>query len=136
MDELSGSAAVDAYISRFSPETQAILRSIRDAVREAAPEASEKISYQMPTFFYYGNLVHFAAFEKHIGFYPTPSGIETFSKELSAYKTSKGAVQFPIEKPVPLELIREITAFRVRENAQAEAAKRAARPPHSPISPI
>lgn len=109
-------ATIDDYIAQFLPEIQEILQSLRNVIREAAPEASEKISWQMPTFFLNGNLVHFAAFKKHIGFYPAPSGIETFKDKLVGYKTSKGAVQFPIDKPLPFDLIREIVAFRVKEN--------------------
>jgi uncharacterized protein YdhG (YjbR/CyaY superfamily) len=86
------------------------------AIREAAPEAVDAISYQIPTFKLNGNLVHFAAFKNHIGFYPTPSGIEAFKKELSLYKGAKGSVQFPIDKPVPYDLVRKIVLFRVKEN--------------------
>ena len=89
---------------------------MRQTIREAAPEAIETISYQMPTFKLNGNLVHFAAFKNHIGFYPTPSGIEQFKKELSPYKGSKGAVQFPLDKPAPFDLVKKIVIFRVKEN--------------------
>ncbi|MHB8128365.1 MAG: iron chaperone [Mobilitalea sp.] len=108
--------SIDTYISQFSPEVQEILKEIRKVIKEAAPEAEEKISWQMPTFVLYGNLVHFAAFKNHIGFYPAPSGIDTFKNELSGYKGAKGSVQFPIERPMPYELIREIVKFRVAEN--------------------
>ncbi|MBY9078598.1 DUF1801 domain-containing protein [Paenibacillus sp. HN-1] len=110
--------SIDEYIAGYPPEIQNLLQSVRQAIREAAPEAKEKISYRMPTFFLHGNLVHFAAFNRHIGFYPAPSGIEAFEQELSAYKSSKGAVQFPLDQPIPYELIRKITAFRVRENRE------------------
>lgn len=108
--------SIDAYISGFSLEVQEILNTLRKVIKEAAPEAEEKISYQMPTFALHGNLVHFAAYPKHIGFYPTPSGINAFKDELSGYKGAKGSVQFPIDKPMPYELISKIVTFRVSEN--------------------
>jgi uncharacterized protein YdhG (YjbR/CyaY superfamily) len=89
---------------------------LRTTIKSAAPGAEEKISYQMPTFALKGNLVHFAAHKKHIGFYPTPSGIQAFKEELSIYETSKGAIRFPIDKPLPLDLISKIVKFRVNEN--------------------
>ena len=107
---------IDEYIATFSPEIQSILRNIREIVRELAPEATEKISYQMPTFYLNGNLVHFAAFKKHIGFYPTPSGIEAFQEELSKYKGAKGSVQFPLNQPIPYDLIRKMVIYRLEEN--------------------
>jgi uncharacterized protein YdhG (YjbR/CyaY superfamily) len=94
---------------------------VRTTIKAAAPNAKEKISYQMPTFDLNGNLVHFAAFKNHIGFYPTPSGIEKFKKELSVYEGAKGSVKFPLDKPIPYALIRKIVLFRVKENlAKAE----------------
>lgn len=117
-DQTNQPASIDAYIERFPEDIQVILRQIRAVIRGAAPEAVEKISYQMPTFYFHGNLVHFAAQKHHIGFYPAPSGIAQFSKELSAYKTSKGAAQFPLDQPIPYDLIRRITAFRYQENQQ------------------
>jgi len=108
---------IDEYIAQFPPEIQEKLSEIRAVIRTAAPSASEKISYQMPTFYYNGNLVHFAAFKRHIGFYPAPSGIEQFEEALSKYKTSKGAAQFPLDEPIPFELIRNITAYRYQENS-------------------
>lgn len=110
--------SIDEYIAGYPPDLQKLLQSVRQAIRDAAPEAEEKISYRMPTFFFHGNLVHFAAFNRHIGFYPAPSGIEAFKQELSAYKSSKGAVQFPLDQTIPYELIRKITAYRVRENRE------------------
>ena len=107
---------IDEYISECPEEVRPVLQKIRSVIKEAAPQASEKISYQMPTFYLNGNLVHFAAHQNHIGFYPTPSGIEAFSDELSIYKSSKGAVQFPLDQPMPYELIGKITRFRVAEN--------------------
>jgi uncharacterized protein YdhG (YjbR/CyaY superfamily) len=115
--------SIDEYILRFSPEVQEILNSIRGVIKEAAPDAVEKISYQMPTFALHGNLVHFAAFKNHIGFYPAPSGIEAFKEELSQYKGAKGSVQFPIEKPIPYELISKIVKFRVAENIKQAEGK-------------
>ncbi len=106
---------IDEYINNFPAKVQSVLQEMRQAIREAAPGATEAISYQMPTFKLKGNLVHFAAFKKHIGFYPAPSGIERFKDELSPYKWSKGAVQFPLDKPLPLELVKKMVAFRVRE---------------------
>lgn len=115
--------SIDAYISGFSLEVQEILNTLRKVIKEAAPEAEEKISYQMPTFALHGNLVHFAAYPKHIGFYPTPSGINAFKDELSGYKGAKGSVQFPIDKPMPYELISKIVTFRVAENLKKVEAK-------------
>jgi uncharacterized protein YdhG (YjbR/CyaY superfamily) len=107
---------IDEYILEFPPEIQKILQEIRATIRAAAPQATEAISYQMPTFKLHGNLVHFAAFKSHIGFYPVPSGIEAFKEELSQYKGAKGSVQFPLGKPMPLDLISRIVKFRVTEN--------------------
>lgn len=107
---------IDEYIATFPPEIQSILSNIRKIVRELAPEATEKISYQMPTYYLHGNLVHFAAFQKHIGFYPTPSGIEAFQEELSKYKGAKGSVQFPLNQPIPYDLIRRIVIYRLEES--------------------
>ena len=114
---------IDEYISQFPDDIQVILQKIRSIIKEAAPEASEKISYQMPTFYLHGNLVHFAAFKSHIGFYPVPSGIEKFKEELSQYKGAKGSVQFPLNKPIPFDLIRRITLFRVEENTNLAKTK-------------
>ena len=108
--------SIDDYISKFPPEIQEILEMIRKVIKESAPDAEEKISYQMPTFALHGNLVYFAAYKNHIGFYPTSSGIDAFKHELSGYKVSKGTVQFPIGKPLPYELIRKIVKFRADEN--------------------
>lgn len=119
----AGFTSIDEYIATFPEEIQTILKKMHATIKVAAPDAEEKISYQMPTFSLRGNLVHFAAFKKHIGFYPTPSGIEKFKNELSAYKSSKGAVQFPIDQPIPYELVRKIVTFRVRENLKKADAK-------------
>jgi len=106
---------IDAYMDGFPTETQALLRRMRELIRTEAPEATEKISYGMPTFFLRGNLVHFAAYAGHIGFYPTPSGIDAFAAELEPYKHAKGSVQFPLDRPLPEDLIRRIVRFRVAE---------------------
>lgn len=115
--------SIDEYISQFPPEIQEILQTLRKVIKEAAPEAEEKISYQMPAFYLQGNLVYFATHKNHIGFYPTASGIAAFQHKFSEYKSSKGAVQFPIGKPLPYELIREIVNFRVAENKQKAERK-------------
>ncbi len=107
---------IDAYIRRFPEDVQERLESVRRAIREAAPMADEAIAYQIPTFKLNGNLVHFAAFKRHIGFYPTPSGMAAFEKELARYKSSKGTVQFPMDQPIPLALIKRIVAYRVKES--------------------
>lgn len=112
----TGYASIDEYIASFPEETRVKLEQMRGTIKAAAPEAQEKISYQMPTFYLHGNLVHFAAHASHIGFYPTPSGIEAFKDKLTIYKSSKGAVQFPADEPLPLDLVSEIVRFRVGEN--------------------
>jgi uncharacterized protein YdhG (YjbR/CyaY superfamily) len=114
---------IDEYIAGFPPNVQRILREIRSLIRTAAPDAEEAIKYRMPTFVLNGNLVHFAAFEKHIGFYPTPSGIKAFKDELSAYHNGKGSVQFPLDRAVPFSLIRKIVKFRVKETREQLAPK-------------
>ena len=115
---------MDEYIAGFPQDVQAILEKIRATIRKAAPGAEETISYQMPTFKLKGNLVHFAAFKKHIGFYPTSSGIEKFKHELAAYKSAKGSVQFPFDRPIPYGLIGKMVKFRVKENLAKAKAKR------------
>ena len=107
---------IDEYISSFPEHIQEKLKEIREAIREQAPQAQEKISYRMPTFYLNGNLVHFAAHSRHIGFYPTPTGIDFFKDELAKYKSSKGAVQFSMDEPLPIGLIKKIVKFRVEEN--------------------
>ncbi len=116
MEAKSNITTIDAYIQSFPEEIQVILTKMRTTILAAAPEATEKISYQMPTFYLKGNLVHFAAAKKHLGFYPAPSGISAFITELKDYKTSKGAIQFPYNKPIPYDLITKIVAYRVKEN--------------------
>lgn len=115
---------IDEYIAQFPENIREILTHIRGIIRQAAPEASEAIKYMMPTFVFNGNLVHFAAQKKHIGFYPSPSGIEQFKNEFTPYKWSKGAVQFPIDQPIPYDLIRRITEFRVSENQEKGQQKK------------
>jgi uncharacterized protein YdhG (YjbR/CyaY superfamily) len=109
---------IDEYIVAFPEDIQKKLREMHKAIRAAAPDATEKISYQMPTFFLNGNLVHFAAFKNHIGFYPTASGVAHFTTELASYQTSKGAIQFPLDQPIPFDLVTRIVQFRVMENLQ------------------
>jgi uncharacterized protein YdhG (YjbR/CyaY superfamily) len=107
---------IDDYINAYPEDVQAILKKMRETIRKAAPEAEEAISYRIPTFRLNGNLVHFAAFKDHVSFFPTPRGILAFKKELSPYKVSKGTVQFPLDKPIPYELVRKITLFRRKQN--------------------
>lgn len=115
---------IDNYIAGFPKDTQKLLKQIRATIKNAAPGAEETINYGIPTLTLKGNLVHFAAFKNHIGFYPTPTGIETFKKELAAYQGAKGSVQFPLDKPLPLELITKIVKFRVKENLDKAEAKK------------
>jgi uncharacterized protein YdhG (YjbR/CyaY superfamily) len=117
MEAKTAANGIDDYISAFPAEVQALLRKVRAAIRKAAPDAAETIKYGIPTFTLNGNLVHFAAFKNHIGFYPAPSGIAKFAKELSAYKSAKGSVQFPLDQPIPYALIAKIVEFRVRESS-------------------
>jgi len=122
-----GFGSTDEYIAMFPDDIQKTLEGLRAAIKAAAPGAEEKISYQMPAFALKGNLVYFAAFKNHIGFYPTSSGTEAFKKELSIYEGSKGTVRFPIDKPLPLKLISRIVKFRVAENlkkAEIKSGKR------------
>jgi uncharacterized protein YdhG (YjbR/CyaY superfamily) len=107
---------IDEYIAQCPEDVQPILAKVRAVIKESAPGAVEKISYQMPAFYLKGNLVYFGAHKNHIGFYPTGSGIEAFKEELSDYKWSKGAVQFPLDQPIPYDLISRIVKFRVAQN--------------------
>ncbi len=111
----STSNVIDEYIAQFPEDVQKILQKVRKTIRNVAPDAQEKINYGIPTFTLNGNLVHFAGFKSHIGFYPTPSGIEKFKKELSKYEGAKGSVKFALVQPIPFDLIKEITEFRVKE---------------------
>ena len=114
---------IDEYIAGFPDEMKTRLQAIRSTIRKAAPEADETINYAIPTFTLNGNLVHFAGFKNHIGFYPAPSGIEAFRKELSVYEGAKGSVQFPLDKALPLALVTKIVKFRVKENLDKASAK-------------
>lgn len=114
---------VDEYISGFPEETQKLLEQVRATIKKTVPEAEEIISYQMPAYKYHGVLVYFGGYKNHLGFYPTPAGIENFKEELSKYKSSKGAVQFPLNEPMPLKLITKIVAFRAKENLMQEEMK-------------
>jgi uncharacterized protein YdhG (YjbR/CyaY superfamily) len=108
---------IDEYIKTFPEDVQTILKKVRQTIRKAAPDAVEAISYQMPTFKLNGrNLVHFAGWARHIGFYPTPSGTAAFQKELASYKAAKGSAQFPLDKPIPYDLVKKIVIFRVQES--------------------
>ncbi len=118
---------IDDYIKSFPEDVQLLLVQVRETIKKMAPNATEDIKYGMPTFILNGNLVHFAAFKNHIGFYPVPTGIEAFKAELSMYKMGKGSVQFPIDEPMPLKLIEKIVAFRVSEN-EAKATKKKSTP--------
>ena len=113
---------IDEYISAFPKDVQDRLKQVRRTIRKAAPDAEEAIRYGIPTFRLNGNLVHFAAFKNHIGFYPAPAGIEKFKKELSAYEGAKGSVRFPLDKAVPFALISKIVKFRVQDNLERARA--------------
>jgi uncharacterized protein YdhG (YjbR/CyaY superfamily) len=115
---------VDEYIMGFDPAIQKTLRELRDLIKSEAPEATEKISYGMPTFYLKGNLVHFAAFKNHYGFFPTPSGILAFEEELVPYRSGKGTLRFPFNRPVPWDILKKIIRYRVEENLQKAACKK------------
>lgn len=114
---------VDEYFSTFPAGTKRLLKELQKTIKQAAPQAEELISYNMPAYKLNGMLVYYAAYKNHIGFYPTPSGIEAFKKELAGYEGAKGSVQFPTDKPMPFDLITKIVKFRVKENLEAEKAK-------------
>ena len=122
-------ADIDSYIAEFSPDVRARLKKVRATIREAAPDAIEKISYRMPAFALRGSLVWFAAFENHIGLYPGASGVSKFARRLGSFDYAKGSVQFPHDRPIPFSLIADIVAFRVAENL--ERAAKAAKPPRT-----
>lgn len=122
MTARSTTGGIDAYIAGFPAATQEALETMRALIQEAAPEATETISYAIPTFDLKGrHLAHFAGYARHIGFYPVPTGIEAFKEELAAFKTGKGSVQFPLDQPLPADLIRRIVAFRLQELAGRDA---------------
>ena len=107
---------IDEYIASFPENIQSTLKEIRQAIRETAPQAEETISYQMPAFRLNGILVYFAAFKNHIGFFPTSSGVETFKKELVVFEVSRGTIRFPLENPIPIDLVKRIVSYRVKVN--------------------
>jgi len=115
---------IDEYISNFPEDIREILQQLRVTIQEAAPNAVEKIRYQMPTFALAGNLIHFAAYKNHIGLYPTPSGVKSFEKQLSVYKSGKGSIQLPLDQPIPYALVTKIVKYRVKENVSALAARK------------
>ena len=115
---------IDRYIAGFPPDVRGKLTRLRAAIRRAAPQAKEAIKYQMPTFTQHGNLVHFAAYKNHIGFYPAPRAIEQFRDELARYQGSKGAIRFPLDRPLPLGLIGRIVKFRVQQDRDGAAARK------------
>jgi uncharacterized protein YdhG (YjbR/CyaY superfamily) len=118
-------STIDEYVKTFPTNIQNILEKMRHVIKEAAPEAVEAISYRMPTFKLDGkNLVYFAAFKNHVGFYPIPSGIEAYKKELSPYKQGRGSVQFPLDKPIPYDLVEKIAKYRVKENRERDRLHR------------
>jgi uncharacterized protein YdhG (YjbR/CyaY superfamily) len=115
--------SIDEYIAAFPKETQKLLEAVRATIRKAAPKAEETIKYGIPTFMLGGNLVHFGGYKSHIGFYPAPRAIEAFKKELSVYKGAKGSIQFPLDQPLPLNLINRIVKFRVKQNLEKTKTK-------------
>jgi uncharacterized protein YdhG (YjbR/CyaY superfamily) len=115
---------IDEYIAGFDPKIQMTLNKLRNFIKSEVPEATEKISYGMPTFYLNGNLVHFAAFKDHYGFFPSPSGIDEFEKELSSYRSGKGTLRFPLDKPIPWEIIKKVIQFRVKENVDKTKTKK------------
>lgn len=117
--------SVKEYVAGFPKETQTVLNEVRSAITKAAPDAEEKISYGMPAYHLHGKpLVYFGGYEKHVGFYATPTGHEAFEKELSVYKQGKGSVQFPLDKPMPISLITKIVKFRAKENLEKVKSKK------------
>jgi uncharacterized protein YdhG (YjbR/CyaY superfamily) len=124
MGQMTGKAKdIDEYIAGFDPEIQKTLKKLRDFVKSEVPEASEKISYGMPTFYLKGNLVHFAAFKDHYGFFPGPSGIDEFEKELIPYRCGKGTLRFPFNKQIPWDILKKVIQYRVEENLKKAKEK-------------
>lgn len=121
---MAAPTTIDQYIAAFPESTQALLQQVRETIRKAAPDAEECISYGIPTFKLNGNLVHFAGYKNHIGFYPGADGIAAFAKDISAYKSAKGSVQFPIDKKIPLALIARIVRYRVKQNITKQQKKK------------
>lgn len=124
MQRTQATTTIDEYIAGFPDDIQKLLQTMRTTIRKAAPQAEEAIKYAIPTFVLNGNLVHFAAFKNHIGFYPAPRGIEAFKKELAKYEGSKGTIKFPLDKPLPVGLIGKIVKFRVQDNLKKAKAKK------------
>ncbi len=124
MNTKSDFKTIDAYIRTFPNDVQVLLQQLRETIQKAAPQAEEAISYQMPTYKLEGNLVHFAAYKNHIGFYPAPTGLKAFENEIAKYKHSKGAVQFPLDKPLPVGLITKIVKYRVKKNLEKVKVKK------------
>ena len=120
MKNQPGYSTIDEYIGMYPADIRKRLNTLKQLIKKLVPDAIEKIAYRMPTFYLNGNLVHFAAHAEHIGFYPTSSGVTKFKRELSKYVTSKGAIQFPMDEPLPIELIKKIVKFRVEENRSKE----------------
>jgi uncharacterized protein YdhG (YjbR/CyaY superfamily) len=117
MANRSTASSIDEYIAEFPPETRKVLEELRALIKASAPGGTEKISYAIPTLYLNGNLVHFAGYDKHVGFYPGASGILAFKEDLKVYKSAKGSVQFPLGQPLPTDLIRRMVEFRVAENS-------------------
>lgn len=118
-------ATIDRYIAAFPKDVQKMMQQIRETIKKTAPEAEEKISYAMPAFTLKGqDLVYFAGYENHIGFYPAPAGVEAFKKDLSGYKTGKASIQFPLDKPMPMGLITKIVKYRIKQNLEKAKAKK------------
>ncbi|GHV00412.1 hypothetical protein FACS189483_10470 [Spirochaetia bacterium] len=115
---------IDEYIASFEPEIQRTLIEIRNFIKNEVPDATEKMSYGMPTFYQNGNLVHFAAFKDHYGFFPSPSGIDAFEEELAPYRSGKGTLRFSMDKPIPWEIVKKVLQFRVQENANKAKNKK------------
>ena len=124
MENRSAAKSIDEYIAEFPPETRKVLAEVRALIKASAPGATEKISYGVPTFDLNGNLVHFAGYKNHIGFYPGASGIAAFKEEIKIYKNAKGSVQFPLDQPMPMDLIRRMVEFRVQENTSKPRKKK------------
>lgn len=135
MDKTRLAKNVDEYIVSFPPATKAALENVRKTIKKAAPNAEEFISYAMPAYKYKGVLVYFAGYKNHIGFYGTPSGHEAFKKELSVYKSGKGSVQFPLDKPLPLKLITQIVQFRVKQNEEKTTGKKPVKAGNKKVKP-
>ena len=120
----TGPTNIDEYIAGFPPDVQKRLKKLRTTIKRAAPQAQEAIKYRIPTFTLHGNLIHFAAYKNHIGLYPAPIAIEAFKKELSPYASAKGSARFPLDAPIPFDLIRRIVKFRVQSDLRKAAARK------------